>query len=78
MSWTKFFDMSSGGYEKTEYTTIFIELPEEEAIDYFEKRFNIDPNDITCSCCGNDYSIYEVDFPENIGERDLVIKESEL
>lgn len=60
--WTKFFDMSSGGGTKVfidgkgkDY--IFIELPEADAISYFEQRFGRDPNNVTCNCCGEDYSI---------------------
>ena len=37
--WTKFFDMASGGSEKTDYAQIYIELPEDEARKYFEDKF---------------------------------------
>ena len=30
--WTKFFDMSSGCSEKTDWTEIYIELPEDKAV----------------------------------------------
>jgi hypothetical protein len=64
--WTRFFDMSSGGSEKLEWSTILIEAPEDEAVRIFEARFQRDPRNVTCDCCGADYSIYEVSGPEAI------------
>lgn len=64
--WTRFFDMCSGGSEKLDYSTIWIEAPEEEAVKIFEDIFGRDPNNVTCFCCGEDYAVYEHDFePEN-------------
>lgn len=63
--WTKFSDLYSGGHKKTQFEVIFIELPEYDAVEYFEKEFGIDPHNTTCSCCGFDFSIYEVDKPES-------------
>lgn len=57
--WTKFYDMSSGGREKTPYSEIFIELPIGPARKYFAERFQIDPDNITCECCGPDFDIQE-------------------
>lgn len=57
MVWTRFFDMYSGGIRNTEYETIYIELPEKEAIKYFELEFGIDPLNTNCDCCGSNYSI---------------------
>lgn len=63
--WTHFWDMHSGGRTKIEpYNHIFIELPEKEAISAFYSRFNRNPNRITCTCCGSDYSISEYDSLE--------------
>jgi len=56
---TKFFDMSSGGREKEEYTTITVNLPEEEAVKWFEEKFGHHPYNVTCNCCGEDYSVSE-------------------
>lgn len=60
MAWTKFFDMSSGGGSKTEFDVIFIELPEEKAKKVFEAKFGLDAENVTCPCCGCDFSVYEV------------------
>lgn len=57
--WTRFMDMHSGGGQKLSHNLIFIEAPEDEAIRIFENRFNRNPNNVTCSCCGSDYSISE-------------------
>lgn len=56
-----FFDMCSGGGEKTDYSEIIIEAESiEQAEMIFEDRFNRDPRNVTCGCCGPDFSIYEV------------------
>ena len=73
--WTRFFDMSSGGYEKLDYTVIWIEAPEEEAVKIFEDIFGRDPNNVTCPCCGEDYSIYEDVFEPRAGDA-IVSKEN--
>lgn len=57
--WTRFWDMRSGGGQKLDWALIYIELPEDEAVKYFAQRFKRDPNNITCTCCGPDYSIDE-------------------
>ena len=58
--WTRFMDMSSGGGTKEEpYDNIYIEAPEDEAIIIFYNRFGHNPNKVTCTCCGEDYSISE-------------------
>ncbi len=59
MVWTKFMDMHSGGGRKLDWEYIFIEAPEEEAKIIFQNRFNRNPNRVTCTCCGSDYSIDE-------------------
>ena len=58
--WTHFWDMHSGGGTKEEpYEHIYIEAPEKEAIVIFYNRFGHNPNRVTCTCCGSDYSISE-------------------
>ena len=57
--WTRFFDMHSGGDAKEQVSLIYIEAPQQEAEIVFYNRFGHDPNRITCSCCGEDYSIDE-------------------
>ncbi len=60
MAWTRFMDMHSGGGTKEgDYEHIYIEAPEEEAKLVFQNRFGHNPNRVTCTCCGPDYSISE-------------------
>ena len=56
--WTYFYDMHSGGDTKVEpYEMILIEAPKKEAISVFYSRFGRNPLRVTCTCCGEDYSI---------------------
>lgn len=59
MVWTQFHDMHSGGGQKLEWGQIFIEAPEAEAKVIFYNRFKRNPERVTCTCCGEDYSISE-------------------
>lgn len=51
-------DMHSGGYLKTPYTHIYIDEPLGEAVQTFKNLFKRDPDNITCTCCGEDF-VYE-------------------
>jgi hypothetical protein len=64
MAWTRFYDMSSGGFEKLDYSVVWIEAPENEACDLFEEIFGLDPHNVTCPCCGTDYWVSEKENPE--------------
>ena len=66
MVWTKFMDMHSGGGQKEQWAYIYIEAPEEEAQVIFQNRFGHNPNRVTCTCCGEDYSIDEAPTLEEI------------
>ena len=57
--WTQFWDMHSGGETKEQWSQIFIEAPEDEAKIIFYNRFGHNPERVTCTCCGEDYSISE-------------------
>ena len=58
--WTRFMDMYSGGGSKENgYEYIYIEAPREEAQVIFYNRFGHNPNRVSCTCCGEDYSISE-------------------
>lgn len=59
MTVTKFWDMHSGGSQKLGWDKIYIEAPEDEAIRVFYSRFGRNPYRVTCTCCGEDYSISE-------------------
>lgn len=59
---TLFADMHSGGSTKLKpYEYIYIEAPEQEAEVIFYNRFGRNPNRVTCTCCGEDYSISQYD-----------------
>lgn len=58
MMWTRFMDMHSGGGTKEPpYEYIYIEAPKDEAKVIFYNRFGHNPERVTCTCCGDDYSI---------------------
>ncbi len=57
--WTQFYDMHSGGGQKEEWNKIYIEAPKEQAKIIFYNRFGHNPEKVTCTCCGDDYSISE-------------------
>lgn len=58
--WTLFWDMHSGGGTKEgSYEKIYIEAPAEEAKIIFYNRFGHNPERVSCTCCGDDYSIRE-------------------
>lgn len=51
--------MNSGGDQKLQWERIFIEAPYDEAVRVFYAKFGRHPENVTCSCCGSDYSIDE-------------------
>jgi hypothetical protein len=57
--WTEFWDMHSGGGLKEPYHFIYIEAPEAEAEIIFYNRFDHSPGRVSCTCCGEDYSVTE-------------------
>lgn len=77
--WTRFMDMHSGGGTKEEpYEYIYIEAPVSEAKVIFYNRFGHNPERVTCTCCGEDYSIDAEETLEKATEyerRDLSLDE---
>ncbi len=60
MSWFQFHDMHSGGGQKTRWARIYIEAAtESDACAVFQSKTERDPHNVTCDCCGEDYSINE-------------------
>ena len=58
--WTRFMDMhSGGGLKESPYQYIYIEAPEDEAKIIFQNKFGHNPERVSCTCCGEDYSISE-------------------
>ena len=77
--YTRFFDMHSGGDRKLDWGVIYIEAPKKEAITIFRNRFDRDPNNITCPCCGGDYSIHETESTKDFcGGGVLIISAEEI
>lgn len=60
-NWTQFWDMNSGGGQKEKFKMCFIEAPEAEAKVIFYNRFGHNPERVTCTCCGEDYSISDAE-----------------
>lgn len=56
---TLFWDMHSGGGSKEKWEKIYIEAPEAEARAVFYNRFGHSPDRVSCTCCGEDYSVSE-------------------
>jgi hypothetical protein len=60
-TWTRFMDMHSGGGLKEDpYSIILIETDEDAAKRVFYSRFGHNPERITCTCCGEDYSVSSI------------------
>lgn len=57
--WTRFMDMHSGGGLKEAAQYIYIQAPIDTAKVVFYNRFGHNPKRVTCTCCGEDYSISE-------------------
>lgn len=58
MTWTLFWDMHSGGGTKVApWDKIYVEAPEDDARTFFQRRFDRDPDHVTCDCCGPDYAV---------------------
>lgn len=55
--WTQFWDMNSGGGTKEKWDKIYIEASMKEAKIIFYNRFGHNPERVSCTCCGKDYSI---------------------
>ena len=56
--WTQFWDMHSGGSTKEPpYNKIYIEADKGMACVIFYNRFGHSPHRVTCTCCGEDYSV---------------------
>lgn len=74
MSWTRFTDMRSGGFNKTPYEAIYVEADRTLAAEYIQWRFGVDvfaassrrahrarrPG-IACDCCGWDFTIQTIE-----------------
>ena len=62
LTWTCFWDMSTGGYIKVEpYDVIYIQAPRDHVIDIFAAQLGRSPYGSACYCCGDDFDIEESD-----------------
>jgi hypothetical protein len=50
-------DMHSGGGSKEDFEYLYVEASEDEAKAIFYNRFGHNPERVSCTCCGDDYSI---------------------
>lgn len=58
--WTRFMDMhSGGGCKEYPFEYIYIQYPKDVAERVFYLMFGHNPDRVTCTCCGNDYSVDE-------------------
>lgn len=64
--WTRFMDMHSGGGSKEKHEYIYIEAPEDEAKVILFNRFGHNPERVSCTCCGEDYSISDAETLEQL------------
>lgn len=60
-NWTFFWDMHSGGSLKTEWHFIAIQAGRDNAVQYANWKWNIHEDNVTCTCCGNDFSVFATD-----------------
>jgi len=80
--WTRFSDMHSGGRAKErdeqgqEISQIYIQAPEREAEIVFYNRFGHAADRISCTCCGSDYSVTQLEDGETpTQEREYWLRE---
>ncbi len=74
----KFTDMNSGGVMKSIYKTILIDCDNEtEAIELFKARFDRHPRNVTCNCCGYDYTFVDFDSLEDATALDRMCQMSQ-
>lgn len=67
IKWTQFWDMHSGGGTKeAPYEMIYIQAPEDQAKIIFYNKFGHNPERVSCTCCGDDYSISESESLEQL------------
>jgi len=64
MPWTKFYDVHSEGFPKEKWEECYIEACGKEAISIFYARYGHSPLRVSCTCCGPDYIIYEVEMED--------------
>ena len=65
---TEFWDMHSGGGLKTDYHYWYVEAAEPLARQVFTQITGRDPDNVTCHCCGQDYSVTEYETLEEATE----------
>jgi len=68
IQFTCFMDMFSHGVPKSDYQYIVIPLPEDEAIKYMKDELNLDVDNVSCDCCGKDFTYYENFIPSSCDE----------
>lgn len=60
LHWFRFMDMHGGGDARTKYDYVYVQATDEdEAVKAFQGYLHVNPYNVTCKCCGEDYSIHE-------------------
>jgi hypothetical protein len=67
-TWTIFLDLLTGGNKKTKYDIIAIKGAKKEAIEFFEDKFDLDPYNQSCHCCGDDFGLEELDENKDLDD----------
>ena len=76
--WTHFFDMATGGEQKEDFELLCVELPKEEAVEWFYEKFGHPAEVESCDCglCGYDYRVTEKKSSDP--KADLIISKIDL
>lgn len=65
MKLIEIYDMHSGGSQKLDYPIYYVRArDEDDGARIFEEITGRDPSNVTCRCCGDDYSVDEVSEEE--------------
>lgn len=62
--WTEFNDMLTRGGRKTDFNRVYIQAGRDEACEIFTQYFKHNPEQVSCTCCGPDFSIHPADETE--------------
>jgi len=75
----RFYDMHSGGGQKLEHGVYYVRaFTEKEAVEIFKDKTGRDPDNVTCSCCGEDYSYWETDEGHYLEEKEFSVMLNEV
>lgn len=61
LTWTKVYVNNPRGVRPLPFHWVYIQANETLARAIFEDRFKMSPDQVTCPCCGSDFSLFEED-----------------